>query len=195
MMSEHEPCFTEDWTSHNYPVWVQLFESRVGQPLQLLEIGSHEGRSTLWWLEHLLTHFDSRITCVDPWTPWRRPTPEEFFDRNVATASHRVLKRKGFSQQVLPKLLLEGLCYDVIYIDGDHNAAAVLADAVLSWPLLRVGGIMLFDDYTWVGDQVDLLPKRGVDAFLDCYGPYLHVLHKAHQVAVRRIGGSATEPG
>jgi hypothetical protein len=33
--------------------------------------------------------------------------------------------------------------------DGSHRARDVLEDAVLSWPLLKVGGIMLFDDYLW----------------------------------------------
>jgi predicted O-methyltransferase YrrM len=39
--------------------------------------------------------------------------------------------------------------YDFIYIDADHTASSVLLDAELSWPLLKSGGIMAFDDYTW----------------------------------------------
>ncbi|MCZ6464828.1 MAG: class I SAM-dependent methyltransferase [Proteobacteria bacterium] len=46
---------------------------------------------------------------------------------------------------------LEGLLEagDFIYIDGCHEAACVLLDAVLSWDLLKVGGTMIFDDYVW----------------------------------------------
>ena len=37
--------------------------------------------------------------------------------------------------------------YDFIYIDGDHTAFAVLEDMVLSWKLLKIGGMLLVDDY------------------------------------------------
>jgi predicted O-methyltransferase YrrM len=39
--------------------------------------------------------------------------------------------------------------FDFIYIDADHTTVGVLLDAELSWPLLKSGGIMAFDDYTW----------------------------------------------
>jgi hypothetical protein len=33
----------------------------------------------------------------------------------------------------------------VIYIDGSHEPMDVLTDAVMSWPLLRSNGILIFD--------------------------------------------------
>jgi hypothetical protein len=38
----------------------------AGRPVNFLELGSYEGRSTVWMLESLLTHPQSHITCVDP---------------------------------------------------------------------------------------------------------------------------------
>ena len=38
---------------------------------------------------------------------------------------------------------------DFIYVDGSHQAHDVLCDAILSFKLLRVGGIVCFDDYLW----------------------------------------------
>jgi predicted O-methyltransferase YrrM len=57
--------------------------------------------------------------------------------------------------------------YDFIYIDADHTTVGVLMDAELSWPLLKSGGIMAFDDYTW-GQELptDLAPALGIDLFI-----------------------------
>ena len=36
--------------------------------------------------------------------------------------------------------------YDIIYIDGSHEARDVLEDAVLAYRLLKIGGLLIFDD-------------------------------------------------
>jgi hypothetical protein len=46
-----------------------------------------------------------------------------------------------------------------LYIDGWHSAFGALADGVMSWPLLNVGGVMIFDDYLWVPPKLGK-PKR-----------------------------------
>ncbi|MCM8831198.1 MAG: class I SAM-dependent methyltransferase [Candidatus Omnitrophica bacterium] len=40
---------------------------------------------------------------------------------------------------------------------GNHNAPSVLMDAVLCWPLLKNGGILIFDDYLW---KINKLPEE-----------------------------------
>jgi hypothetical protein len=37
--------------------------------------------------------------------------------------------------------------YDFVYIDGSHLASDVLEDAVLSWAVVQVGDMIIFDDY------------------------------------------------
>ena len=37
--------------------------------------------------------------------------------------------------------------YDVIMVDGDHRYKAALTDIINFWELLKVGGIMIIDDY------------------------------------------------
>lgn len=59
-------AFTQDWFSKNIPVWERLFAPLKGRPnLQILEIGSFEGRSACWLLEHVLTGEGAGIDCVD----------------------------------------------------------------------------------------------------------------------------------
>ena len=63
----------------------------------------------------------------------------------------------------------------------------MLADAVLSWPLLKEGGIMLFDDYLWQQDpRPEHCPRLGIDSFLRCQRGWFDVLLAQYQVAVRK---------
>ena len=57
----------------------------------------------------------------------------------------------------------DGENYDFIFVDGDHHPWGVLEDMVLSWRLLKKGGLMIVDDYSWE------VPRKGIDAFLSAY--------------------------
>ena len=69
--------------------------------------------------------------------------------------------------------------FDFIYIDANRHAKHVLEDAVLSFPLLNIGGHIVFDDYT--------CPKKGIDAFLDMYNDELKVIETKWQVIAKKI--------
>ena len=136
-------------------------------PVSALELGSWEGNSTAWILSHLCYHRDSVLVAVDNWTyanqgVWDEDeakrqadviNAEARFDANVklaSTADHgqgRVDKRKGDTGVILPELLKEGFSFDFCYIDASHAAEDVLRDAVLAWPLIKPGGLIVFDDY------------------------------------------------
>src|SRR5437764_7667049 len=123
--------YTADYVSNAQADWQDLLADLRGRPgLRVLEIGSYEGRSTVWFLQNVLTHPTAAITCVDPFL-WRED--EMRFDHNlrVAGGADKVTKRKGPSQSVLPSLPRES--FDLIYVDGSHAAADVLLDGVLSW--------------------------------------------------------------
>jgi predicted O-methyltransferase YrrM len=127
--------------------WTGLLEEYQGQAnLRMLEIGSYEGRSAVWFLENILTHPTARIVCVDLFT--RLPF-ELRFDHNIRISGvgDKVTKMKGRSETVLSSLLLDH--FDIIYVDGSHRATGVLMDAMLSWYALKNGGVMIFDDYLW----------------------------------------------
>ncbi len=42
-----------------------------------------------------------------------------------------------FSQPALMELQKRAASFDVIYVDGDHTAKGVLADALLVWPMVK----------------------------------------------------------
>ena len=167
--------FSFDWTSWHFPNWIKLLEPYRGRSLRLLEIGSWEGRSALFFLNHLPR---ARLTCIDSFEGGKehRKTPdseaflkrvEKWFDANTAPFKKRVEKIKAHSAPALAELGIRRRQFDVAYIDGSHIAADVYSDGVLTWPLMARGGLVIFDDYQWKEDPQPLHnPKPGIDAFL-----------------------------
>jgi hypothetical protein len=114
---------TYDCFSSRIPQLQRDLEPFVGRPnLQFLEIGSFEGHSACWLLEHVLTHDTARLLCVDLFLP----ASKELFEHNLnlSGARQKVEVMAGRSQSVLWRL---PLChYDFMYVDGWHDPADVL---------------------------------------------------------------------
>ena len=95
---------------------------------------------------------------------------------------------KGFSDVLLPNLISTKKQYDIIFIDGNHTAPYVLSDAIMSWKLLKVNGIMIFDDYLWELEKPETLrPKMAVDNFISNYADYLEVIWSDYRMAIKKI--------
>ena len=130
------------------------------------------------------------MECVDVFTP----EVEKRFDHNVALSGlgDRVVKHKGYSQDVLRTLPYES--FDFVYIDGCHLASCVLTDAVLSWDLLRPGGVMVFDDYRLKPNAPAYeRPGQAIDAFLEAFADRVALRHKGFQVVVVKTQGRSKE--
>ena len=180
--------FTMDWTSERVEDWRRDFAKFAGRPgLRMLEIGSYEGRSAVWFLENILTHPTCRLVCVDPFLD---PTREMRFDHNikVCRAKDRVEKRRARSETVLPQL--KESSFDLIYVDGWHDAPAVLFDAMLSWEILKPGGVLVFDDYEWEpGRPPERRPKLAIDLFLRSHAGKYNLLRQGYQVVIEKKEG------
>jgi predicted O-methyltransferase YrrM len=187
-----ESGFTEDWVSAHVPLWEKLLAPLAGQPVKALEVGVFEGRSTVWLLEHVLTHPEARLTWVDTFAGGAEHTDanlgglETRFRANTARFGAKLSGHVGRSRDVL-RGMDAGERFDLVYIDGSHEAADVLADAVLAWPLVEPGGLVGFDDYAWqVFPEPHRRPALAVDAFLACMKGKFEELHRGYQVWVRK---------
>jgi predicted O-methyltransferase YrrM len=178
--------FSADWTTPHTPHWLRHLARFIGKPgVHGVEIGCFEGRSSIWFLERIANHPSARMTCIDVFTD----AIEQRFDHNlrVAGLGDRMIKRKGYSQDVLRTLEPES--YDFVYIDGCHLASCVLTDAVLAWDLLKPGGMIVFDDYLWqLQEPPTQRPKLAIDAFLAIFRDRIRVRLKEHQVIVEKKG-------
>jgi predicted O-methyltransferase YrrM len=193
--------FTVDWFSFNIPVWTKYLDHIKNKPdLMFLEIGSFEGRSATWLLENILTNKTSKIVCVDtfdgsvehiddPELNKLLPTLYDTFCHNISSFADQVIIKRGKSQDILKHI---DQLFDFIYIDGDHTAVAVLEDAVLSFALLKPGGILIFDDYMWGVDLADKtkrnpnIPKNAIDVFLMIYADKLDILYIDNQAIISK---------
>ncbi|MFC3067657.1 class I SAM-dependent methyltransferase [Phenylobacterium soli] len=203
MSAEYE--FTTDWFSRFAPVWSALLKQFP--PSRILEIGSYEGRSACFIIDQCAAERAIELYCVDTWAGGVEHEREAMsavearFDANVRkaceAAAHPVTvrKQKALSHEALARHLAEGRseAFDLIYIDGSHQAPDVLTDAVLAFRLLKVGGIVIFDDYLWSMEprgQQDFynMPKPAVDAFVNIFQRKLQVLGAPlYQLYARKV--------
>ncbi len=157
-----------------------------GQPnVKYLELGAYEGRSFFWMLENILTHKSTKAYAVDIFFD----SIEGIFNKNLKASglSKKVVVKKGYFNEILPKL--KSKTFDIIYLDGGHQAWTTLETVILSWRLLKPGGVFIFDDYKWrVGVYPsELRPQAAIDGFLYSFKDYLKVLHKNKVVVLEKL--------
>jgi predicted O-methyltransferase YrrM len=192
--------FTTDWFHWAPNIWKQI-APQLPERKRFLEIGSYEGRSTVWTVEHMMED-GGEIVCIDTWEGGEEHVQqgrdmgqvEKNFCHNTALVKQKfpnriVLPYKGTSTTLLARLISNrGEPFDFIYIDGSHQAPDVITDACLAWPLLKAGGVMVFDDYGW-GEPLPPThkPKIAIDAFVSIYQEKLHVVYKSYQFIIQKI--------
>jgi predicted O-methyltransferase YrrM len=144
--------FTETTANHlkEYFNFLQLNDNIK---LDFLDIGSFEGKSTIFQLENALKHPDSQITCIDTWDDPLKQTLEtnndlfERFKHNIVPYADKVSIVRGRAQEALLSAEVMSKKYDFIYVDASRRSRDVLETAVLAFPLLKINGVILFNDY------------------------------------------------
>jgi Methyltransferase domain len=189
--------FGYDWTSSHFPIWAGLLARYRDLPARVIEVGSWEGRSALFFMNFLPR---STLVCIDTFegSEEHRAHPEAFandlpeierrFDANLAPFAHRLEKRKAPSAVALAEFGIDGRRFDIAYIDGSHASADVYGDGVLTWSMLVPGGIMMFDDYEWEYlPEPRSNPKLGIDSFLSAFEGQYRIIYKGFQVALEKL--------
>lgn len=185
--------FSNDWFTGHIPYWNEIFSRfklRDLEETRALEIGSWEGMSSLFILSMLP---NARLISVDTWMGADEhqgtsmlKSIEQSFDENIRPYKHRSEKFKGTSYQFFNQFL-DKESLDLIYIDGSHHTDDVIIDAVKAYQLLRVGGIMIFDDYFWTyyENPIDN-PAAAINAFLRLKQGSFEILSVYGQVILRK---------
>lgn len=186
------PEYQRDWFSRHIPLWQAVLEPFRNKEATFLEIGVFEGRSTRWLMECVLVHPQSRLHYIDTFEGSPEHTTsdvaglEDRFLRNLAPFLDKLVGHKGRSAERLRELALGK--FDFIHVDGSHTATDVLFDACLSWPLLKAGGLLCFDDYEWPAfADPRQCPKLGIDGFLTTMVGRFQLVHKGYQVWIRKV--------
>ncbi len=203
--------FTNTWFNDAAKNQWEKLISQI-KPKKILEIGSYEGASTCYLIEKLALENPIEIHCIDAWSiemgeesDYKHygsnidmSAVESRFRQNTKLAIEKSPKKvnltidKGFSDVQLSKLLSNGKknYFDFIYIDGSHLGPDVLCDAVLSFRLLKVNGVMAFDDYLWPSANKNLtrIPKMAIDSFVNLYSEKIAIFNAPlYQIYLKKI--------
>jgi predicted O-methyltransferase YrrM len=184
-----------NWTNKFSRNMLPLIAGWNDRPIQYMEIGVYKGDTSRWVLDNALRHKSSTLVGIDPWNSIKNPYTDMDWDKlkeglkEISIKySPRVQWITGRSCDILRNIHFENNHYDLIYIDGDHYTLPVLHDFFLTWPLLKIGGIMVFDDYRLrVIPAVDMvlaglhqLGRRHISRRYD-------LLFKNNQVGIRKV--------
>lgn len=196
-----EQNYSVDWFSNNISTWEQVFDYyklKGKDNLRFLEIGCFEGRATNYMLENILTGEGSTIDVVDTFGGSKEEAGMKWddsydfnelynkFTHNISDNKDKVNIHRGMSGDIL-RSEFQPNTFDFAYIDGSHTAYDVLQDAVLVHPLLKSGGIMIFDDFAWK-DPNNLhptnSPELGVTCFYNAYQLFYDAIFQGYQVGL-----------
>lgn len=173
----------DDWFSHNIPNLHEATRQFAGKPIDILEIGCFEGRSTSWFVEKFLgANNHACIECVDPWkgasdltnisdwdeiaSRWHRNVyglVDSLGIDRICVTQHRKHSRDYFDENFAS--------FDIIYVDGSHDKADVAFDLFNAWQRLNSKGVLIADDYGWTGPanwDPNNIPRLAIDFFKDC---------------------------
>ena len=191
--------YSADWFSNNISMWDSIFEQtqlKGKDNLTFLEIGCFEGRATNYMLDNILTGEGSSIDVIDTFEGSREEAGMKWdenydFDKlynkfvnNISNHKDKVNIHRGMSGDIL-KVKFQPNTFDFVYIDGSHKAYDVLQDAILVHPLLKSGGIIIFDDFGWK-DPNNLhptnSPELGITCFYNAYEIFYQPIFHGYQI-------------
>lgn len=126
------------------------------RPLQLFEIGTFNGRTTL----HLALNApdNALVTTVDLGSgEFNFGADKRYFaSTHVGSCFQNTEVAKKIVQVLGDSHSLDfSACarsMDLVFIDGDHSYAGVMKDSELAFSLIRPGGVILWHDYLMIGD-------------------------------------------
>lgn len=155
--------------------------------IEILEVGSWAGGSTLTWgLALKEAGIDGRITCVDPWQPYfdtdinrdlhyremnnaaETGLIYRLFLHNIRAAGLADIVKpvRGKSAEILPTL--PEASFSIIFLDGSHQYDQVSADIRSAMRLVRPGGILCGDDLELTVAEIDRVElARAVESGAD----------------------------
>ena len=164
---------------------------------KILEVGCYVGTSIV---EMLKIVKDSTATVIDQWVSYHEhdnienlDTPvnfmnedtEKIFYKNTIGLPIKVLK--GKSSDKLIELIKLNETFNFIYIDASHKVMDVFLDATLAWKLLKIGGILAFDDYCFNKGDVLNSPFEAIEYFKEQQKDNFVILHVGYRVFLKKI--------
>lgn len=182
--------FSTHWFLNNYSIIGNFLPKDLNKKFDYLEIGSFEGLSSLFILSNWK---NANVTCVDTWVTNKDRSQfldfnfndvEKKFDLNLKSFSFK--KIKSTSVEAFKKIG-EKSNFDYVYIDGSHNGVDIYNDALASFKILNVGGLIIFDDITNIYKEIETQPHNAFEKFYYMHKKKIKILYLKNIAIVKKI--------
>tara|TARA_Y100000590_G_C15730227_1_gene1016686 strand:+ start:873 stop:1691 length:819 start_codon:yes stop_codon:yes gene_type:complete len=198
--------FSRNWFTKNIPIWKYIFDKNSDLKFnKILEIGSYEGMSAFFLLKNFP---NTKIDCVDIFEGSSEYKSDNFtnvennLNYNLKSFEGRYTFFKMNSDNFFNKEINKNDFYDMIYIDGSHYADQVYKDAVNSFKILNINGMIIFDDflrnkldnikvtsrmqkYGYESEKKNVI--GGILKFIKNYNNKIKILFVGYQVFLKKI--------
>ena len=172
--------FNDFWFLNNIEIINYFLPKFQDSTFDYLEIGSHEGMSLINILEK---YENVHATAVDLWSD---SVIEKIFDKNLKNFNN-FEKIKSDSIIALRKLKDSNREFDYIYVDGLHEGTHVLIDAIQSFKLLKISGIIIFDDFMQHDKSLPCKSYEGIYCFLKLFKKEIKILYFQNILVIKKV--------
>jgi predicted O-methyltransferase YrrM len=195
----------KDWTAVHKEIWSDLLKNSKlleERDKNIVEVGCFEGRSTVWFANKLINTPNSRYFCIDSWKGGEeieRLKLDYDMELVFSNFSENIKKLLCYPQISVIKSTSEkalvGLPFlyrnvDFLYLDGSHTQRDTLVDLVHGLSLLKVGGILIVDDYSnnMATNDTSLRATMSVDFVVSTFkNEVVHFVTEEGQMVIKRV--------
>jgi predicted O-methyltransferase YrrM len=162
--------------------------------IRVLEIGTYTGISLI----NIIKNIPNSIGIgIDTWSNYNENNllnnvdnlkVKESFIKNVICegVQERIIGIQSKSQDCLLEFIKNNDNFDFIYVDGSHLLLDCYLDLFLSWQILKIGGILVIDDYLYKKDTLLESPYEGVNHFLKGIEGKYNLISKSYRVFIEK---------
>ena len=182
--------FSNKWFLNNFEIFNFFLPKDKNKKFDYLEVGCFEGLSSFYVLSEY-NYVNAFFLDI-----WDLPNPnsktlsndfdsiEKAFDENLS--GFNFIKIKDDSVVSMRKLFKQNKSFDFIYIDGSHNGEDILSDAIEAFKILKIDGLIFFDDFLQHDNSRNIQSYEGISKFLSLYSNYLKIEFFQNNLVVRK---------
>jgi len=182
--------FSNKWFLNNFEIFNFFLPKDKNKKFDYLEVGCFEGLSSFYVLSEY-NYVNAFFLDI-----WDLPNPnsktlsndfdsiEKAFDENLS--GFNFIKIKDDSVTSMRKLFKQNKSFDFIYIDGSHNGEDILSDAIEAFKILKIDGLIFFDDFLQYDNSRNIQSYEGISKFLSLYSNYLKIEFFQNNLVVRK---------
>jgi len=143
------------------------------RPSTWVEIGSFQGRSTAFLgVEILNRNLAATVHAVDSFEAWdgvpQGTDLRALFEEHIEPVASVVKLWPMKSTEAATRFADESI--DVVFVDGAHDYASVLADIAAWWPKLKPGAFMAGDDFMMTPVCKAVCEQFAPSGYILCHG-------------------------